>query len=56
MIVRKMTELSVLSNFGKVRNRIGWELPVPVAWWPVKEPGVMPPVPCNSARAPAWTA
>ena len=40
----------VPSNFGKERSRIGWELNVPVAWWPVKEPGVMLPEPCNSAR------
>jgi len=41
---------TVPSNFGKERSRIGWELNVPVAWWPVKEPVVMLPEPCNSAR------
>ena len=41
---------TVPSNFGKERSRIGWELNVPVAWWPVKEPGVMLPEPYNSAR------
>ena len=41
---------TVPSNFWKERSRIGWELNVPVAWWPVKEPGVMLPEPCNFAR------
>ena len=45
----------VLSNFAKERSRIGWELNVPGAWWPVKEPGVMPPAPCYSARVPGGT-
>ena len=28
---------TVPSNFAKERSRIGWELNVPGAWWPVKE-------------------
>ena len=46
---------TVPSNFWKERSRIGWELNVPVAWWPVKEPGVMLPAPCYSARVPGGT-
>ena len=45
----------VLSNSVKERSRTGWELSVPVAWWPLKEPGVMPLVPCNSAKVLGWT-
>ena len=41
----------VPSNFGKERSRIGWELNVPVAWWPVKEPGVM--LPDGTVSAPS---
>ena len=46
---------TVPSNFWKERSRIGWELNVPVAWWPVKEPGVMLPAPYYSARVPGGT-
>ena len=42
---------TVPSNFGKERSRIGWELNVPVAWWPVKEPGVM--LPDGTVSAPS---